>query len=321
MAGSTRCKVRTSAHNRKRRINQWTNELRHSVLKWKEGGSEGRHTHNPLPSSVTQDTDGFTRARSFVIPPAVVKRTWQLVKLANLEMHAISNGGLRSATFGEAPRLQQLKSILRHKSEFLPLVKEVEGALDGVMRGCLRDMGVNYKGDIVWKAGYLVTKEEDPQLVHTDFDPDAVDRRKGNWGGRARKHGSGKKFSDVVPYVMEFPLTAEGLRLEFWTDEAWDTINDCRDIENAVVHEGTIIRIPKFQAIMFRGDVLHSGGFKRRAKHYGNARFHIYVYLPGGMPLDTETKTHTWQANGKSGKTFFSDYCQSSCQWRKPARP
>ena len=163
------------------------------------------------------------------------------------------------------------------KRRALDGLDELEGDITCALRSVFRSMGVD-AGNFVWHLSFLRTKAEVHQPPHVDYPWFSIDKFVPD--PRAQTCTSCKKgtcccsFECRFPYSVIVPLTTFGSRLEVW-EEVDIPLNAC----DMPVPESCTIDIKQLFGFIFRGDVIHSGGFMSD-KDSANLRAHLYVY-PG----------------------------------------
>lgn len=245
---------------------------------------------------------------------------------------SIGNGFLQSITIdreGEGDKLRPFRHRLVRKKlrELQCLVDSLETYLDQYLRKLLPQLGVHNVDDIRWTVGFLQTLAADYQRPHGDFGWDTI-RQDESTSRIARSTA----FMDRVPFVLEFALTSEGLSIEFFPEISMATTE--RDSADSPTDKitGSVTKLDHGEAVLFRGDVVHAGGFKsgrtllpRRSSTQGspssqrycvagnNLRCHIYIYQARGIQHQKRPTTHY---RGEDGKELLETH-QTEQHWRR----
>jgi hypothetical protein len=196
-----------------------------------------------------------------------------------------TNSTLKVHSLGDETNMKlcRLKTLFGRKREtvhLLPLVTELETSLEAYIYSIAISVNAipggchDYKSAIAWELGFLCTVGSDSkQAPHVDYDPSSYQRIQ--WEKRTRDRN--KAHQQSVPYVLEFPLYSEGMEIEIWP---WEGDIGAPMMENRHLWSRRI-GLEMGQSLLFRGDVVHAGGFKRG--RHGNVRVHVNIY-PGGIP-------------------------------------
>ena len=152
----------------------------------------------------------------------------------------------------------------------------LQDKLEKIIRESLVKAGVSLSGEIDWRVGFLASNGDDCQDPHTDFELNRL-----------------KDAQQCGPHILEIPITQDGMKTEFWPprgDEA--TPNNTT---------GSVLEVSLGQALLFRGDCVHAGGF-----HCGRCpecskclRLHVHIHLPKGPVHDPLLTTCHKDSHGK----------------------
>lgn len=163
-------------------------------------------------------------------------------------------------------------------------IRLAEEAVTGLLVDAFKGIGVNVEEEnIDWVASMLFSSYSVRQRPHLDYAEEIFKKKPRTWA-------RGLPFEEWVPYVLVFPITHEGMELEVWP---W---SGSAGAEPNVV--GQRIKIEQGQALLFRGDVLHAGGYKTDKGEMGNKRVHLYVYINGAVAHDPSLMTHWRDSSG-----------------------
>ena len=248
-----------------------------------------------LPSFIKHDRHGRCRVSFFKVPLPVSKSLKIMGReIANKSSWADFNQHFMRQIKPQPnePRLEWIKSIRGKKDGFRMIggrhtVGYVEEAMHLILSRCLKDQFGVHSGIADWFLGYLETLEEDMgQQPHVDYEWEmlntTVDHNCANSSDMARP----------MPHSAVIPVEESGCSLEIWPDVDFD--RHCPGTERISSH---LVEIPYGYGLMFRGDVVHSGGLGTgrdrillgnqklvydKAAVGSNLRAHVYVYPKGG---------------------------------------
>lgn len=285
-----------------------------------------------LPSHVRKGRDGTCRCSCFDIPKQVPVALRYLLRVANVatasspQWNRISNGSLESITLGAhgvGDKMQPLSARLKHKglSHLVCVAESVQEYLDVYVAKCLGAMGIRDSGELRWTMGFLQSLDSDHQRPHCDFDWTMLRK-----GGRTRVAPA-----EMMPFVLEFPLCADGLQLELFpeTENGGGIV-----IDGKSPLFGHVLSLPIGKAVVFRGDVVHAGGFKRGRSLRGkgqvrspssklyvcagnNLRCHIYIYQRKGVQHQVGLTTNYRAADGTELLHTHQSQCPTRRFWQE----
>jgi hypothetical protein len=179
-------------------------------------------------------------------------------------------------------------------------VRRIETLLSQAIRQSLEDMGYPCGDDISFYLSFMKTNRrtvvQDP---HIDFKWEAVDQWLVNESPTRRRTKRGRKldYKERVPFIAFFPLTPDGMAVEFWQAR----------YDHEKGRSGVLVHIPFGCLMIARGDVVHAGGFSNSQS--GNSRCHLYIYRAGGEVHDLNTSnTYTREIDGKGAMRMSQLY-------------
>ena len=127
--------------------------------------------------------------------------------------------------------------------------------------------------EFTWHVGFLRSKRAFVQGAHVDY----------SWKDLQINEDKSKR---IVPYSAIIPLKENGSMLEVW--ETADEHSIARESPEASV----VIKIGYGSMFMFRGDVVHAGGYKENPA-CDHLRAHFYIYTrEGGQVHATQLTTN-----------------------------
>ena len=168
------------------------------------------------------------------------------------------------------------------KAKMHRMVEDVESDIEAALRTALGTMGADL-GDFTWHLSYLFSVGAYEQPPHVDYPWCYLDdMEKDNKKPRQRTCPTCKfrtcacPKGDRTPYSVLIPLTQHGSQLEVW--ESIDIIQETCSMPRP---DSRTIDIELYSGFIFRGDVIHSGGYMSD-EDSGNLRAHLYVYPAKG---------------------------------------
>ena len=216
-------------------------------------------------------------------------------------------GGLHVVTLKEKPKFELLRcrrgngklSKEARDAEF----KALTSALDRLHVSALQSIGVDLAQPPDFTAGLLVTARRwSAQPSHMDFPEYMVCRNL-----HSVQNGP---FETQAPYVLELPVYHCGMKIEIWPDADFAScVSEGKKIP------GVVVNVPLGYALLFRGDVVHAGGFlQANDTSLMGQRWHFYLYPPG-VPRDTTYITR-YKSQVVAPEKYYDEVFVSSRQER-----
>ena len=211
------------------------------------------------------------------------------------------------ATLKEQPKFEELRQRRGasgvSRDEWNAELTALTNAMDRLHIAALFSVGADLIGPPDFTPGLLLTANAATfQLAHMDFPEHLVCQQ-----FHDPKRGDHKK---MVPYVMELPVYSSGMEIEMWPDLDFA---DC--ITSGKKEPGSVVRVPLGYALLFRGDVIHAGGFLVNFKRTTmSQRWHFYLYPPG-IPRDTTYVTR-YKSQLLAQDRYYDEVCVTSRQER-----
>jgi hypothetical protein len=133
----------------------------------------------------------------------------------------------------------------------------------------------------------LLTKESRAQNAHLDYSTGALLGRR----NKDRRIADGPKKGEPFPWSADIPLSEGGMFLAIWHGFKTSLpTGGCFPVENWSMR----LHIPFGWILLWRGDLVHAGGFQNDAKN-GALRVHWYIYMKeADRHLDYGRNNTTW---------------------------
>ena len=259
-----------------------------------------KDTFCALPDKrITHDRDGIERLLLFHVPMKLVfefRRICENAKMYGNNIHPRFSSpithakGMKHCVYA-SHKLEGVREKMKRiwgPGQNDCMINALGSTIERVLSGALQEMGFAVPPDGIadWWMSVLSSEYNDVQPPHCDYHWHTVDRvrhKSRRDDGRRKTATDGTPFSCVAPYSLLFPLSREGLKLEVWPETS---LGCTRMGEGDPPVVGKMLFIEYGQAVLFRGDVVHAGGYQIKSGR-PCPRLHLYVYLEGGVSHDT----------------------------------
>ncbi|KAL7564762.1 hypothetical protein ACA910_010169 [Epithemia clementina (nom. ined.)] len=163
--------------------------------------------------------------------------------------------------------------------------------------------------DFLWEKVLDDDDDEDHYLTHSSgwCSSSSLSLRKTHTSQiqssrRASQRHRKNPYMERVPFVAFIPLVEEGMQIEIWKDNNFQTDEKQNDNDETptgttttttnTATTGVVVDIPFGTMLLARGDVIHAGGFMTAPN--GNPRAHLYVYQGGEAHAINSSNTYTF---------------------------